>query len=226
MQIEFGLGGKIDDSLRHEHVTPEVPEGPGAPHRRHEFGESIPAIRFIPPVQGRIRQERLAQVTHRRDVDGRPLIDARPGPCPVATCRPPAPVQGRCRDDRGNHLVALGQGDEGGPHRNPAGIVRSTVDGVDDPASRPGTGVGPLLTVDGIAGSGCRDDASCGILHGQIGVGHLAVVRLVVDAQVAGPEPSQRQGIGLIGNPVGQGKIVKHVHHDPNLRGGRVVPEP
>ena len=211
VQRQLRLDGDVDRALRDEHVRPEVAERARTPHGPQQVAELQPALSADPAVEGRVRQERVRQRAHLRDLHRRRVHQGLARVRTAVGARPPATSEQRRADDADLDAVLDHEPDERRPDRHAADEVRRTVDRVDDPAARTPAGVLALLAVYGVARTAAAQQATDRLLDGGVGVGHLAEVRLVRDPQVLGAEPAHRDRVGVVRQHVGQAEIVGEV---------------
>ncbi|MPM49152.1 hypothetical protein SDC9_95880 [bioreactor metagenome] len=152
VQLEVGLGGDVDRPLRDEHVGPEVAEPADPPDVAGQPDEVVAEAEVEPAGQRGEGQRGVVQLRDGGDVAGLGVTAQHPGPGALSAGGPPPPAEGRGTDHSGDHLGALHQRDQRGPHRHAADVVLGAVDRVDDPAPARPPGVRALLTVHRVVG--------------------------------------------------------------------------
>ena len=197
------VDGAVSGSLRHEHVGPEVPVGPRVPGLMREARQR--------PLE-REAEDSVLDAPDRRDVDAVAAgIGAR------ASLGPPAPAEGRSRDEAHTELAVLLERDQRRPHGHAARVVASAVDGVDDPPASARAAGTVLLAEHRVPWPLAPQSLSDRRLHGGVRLGHGGRVGLRAHDEVARPEACRRDRVGGVCEGVGEREVGRHLPEPPSV---------
>ena len=212
------LDRDVDRSVGHEHVRPEVAEAahPPAPTRQARgTRRRVPPTRTRRPSRTRGARPRCA-----RTCDTDTASPSRRAPSPRAPDQRD-PRAGR-RHHPGHELAVDLERDERRPHRDAAGVALGAVDGVDDPASararrrrRPVVpNSSPRMASSGRASARSGPDH---LLDRPVGLGDRGEVGFGLHHQVGGPEAGHGDGVGRVGERVGQLEVGRGIGGEVGL---------
>jgi hypothetical protein len=122
----------------------------------------------------------------------------------VAAFGPPAPPECGRRDDGD----ALGEHDHRRPHGDPARVVASAVDRVEDPAARVFAAL--LLAEDRLTRPLACEPRAQGRLDGTVGLRDGCQVGLRLDTEIERAEPCERDRVSVVGERQGELEVGAH----------------
>ena len=192
---------RVRGALGDEHVHPEVAEAPRDPA---PLGEREEPVGDSPPrelARARVAERRVLDPADRGDVD--PAVVAVGA---LAARRPPALAERRGGRDADHRPAVALERDERRPDRDPADEVPRAVDRVDDP-TRVRLLAAALLAEEALGRPPLCDRRPQRLLDRVVGVRDGRQVGLLVDTQIRGAEPRQRERVGEVGELVREGEI-------------------
>ncbi|CAD5138930.1 protein of unknown function [Microbacterium sp. Nx66] len=204
--LHIELGDGFQSSLRQEHVRIDIAVRPIAPDvlAQTQQGVQLPGVA---PLGDAL--ETHAGLIQRRDGGGgeaslRAVID---GPGAVSRRRPPPSTERRHADHADPWHTVDRESDHRAPQRDAPEEVRRAVDRIDDPLPRGAALGAELLAEDAVVGTFLLEESADRALRGEVGVGHVGVIRLRGDHQIGSVEPGERLRVRGVGEAKGELEI-------------------
>jgi hypothetical protein len=215
-QGHLGFGGDVAGALGDQHVRPEVPERAGPPHRPGQVEEVVQDPALGPSAQARVGHGCVAELGHPGHPAGRGLGQAAPGPRAAAQRAPPAAAERGRRHHSHHDVRAVHQPDQGGPDRNAPDVVLGPVDGVQDPAARPGAGPAEFLAEHRVARTRPAQHVAQRLFGRLVGIAHRREIGLGLHPQVERPEPPGGDVVSGVCEDMREAQVVVVADHPRN----------